>query len=99
MYANVCLDVCDWHVGFVFFCFNRIPEVGSQMAKHIVDTVNCILLFLFYCILLSVVLVNKRILNIRECTVRVTKFICFCQFFIYQLMHNRFALKEYENLH
>jgi hypothetical protein len=63
----------------VFFCFNRIPEVGRQMAKHIVDTVKYILLFVFYLILLSAFLVNKRILNIRECTVRITKFICFCQ--------------------
>jgi len=74
-YANVCLDVCDWHVGFVFLCFNRIPEVGSQTPKRVVDTVNYISLFVFYCILLSEFLVNT--LNIIECTVRVTKFVCF----------------------
>jgi hypothetical protein len=75
MYANVCLDLCDWHVGFVFLCFNRIPEVGIQMPKHVVGSVNYISLFAFYCILLSVFLIN--ILNVMECTVRVTKFIYF----------------------
>ena len=75
MYANVCLDLCDWHVGFVFLCFNRIPEVDIQMPKHVVGSVNYISLFAFYCILLSVFLVN--ILNVMECTVRVTKFIYF----------------------
>ena len=75
MYASVCLDVCDWHVGCVFLCFNRIPEDGSQMPKHVVDTVNCVLLFVFYFILLSAFLVN--VVYIRECTVHVTQFVCF----------------------
>ena len=74
MYTSVCLDVCDWHVGFVFLSFNRLPQVGRQMPKHVVGTVNLILLFVFYYVLLSAFLAN--ILNIQKRTVCVTKFTC-----------------------
>ena len=42
----------DWRVGFAFLCYSRLPEVSETRGSMILVT-NCILWFLFYCILLS----------------------------------------------
>jgi len=37
------------HVVLVFLCFNRLPDNGTPMPKHVlVDTTNYILLFVLY---------------------------------------------------
>jgi hypothetical protein len=43
----------NWSVGLVCFCFSRLPEDGTPVPKHVgVDTLNFMLLFVFYSILL-----------------------------------------------
>jgi hypothetical protein len=45
----------DWRVGLVLISLNRHPEGDIPDLKHVaVDTMNYILWFVFYCILLSV---------------------------------------------
>jgi hypothetical protein len=46
----------DWHVGLVFICLNRPTEgdVPIWNMQQLILTMNYILLYVFYCILLSV---------------------------------------------
>jgi hypothetical protein len=55
-------------------CFSTLPEDGSPVPKLTgVDTMNCILWYVLCCVLFYWVHFLVNVLNIRQCTVCVTR--------------------------